>query len=173
MKHFFIGIISCIALITSAPATYAQTSASVKKKAAAKINKKATAKKKKKKPRVPELTGQAAAEDVLNRIDENMVTMTNLVEALSNTLGQLHYLRALCFDEDDQQWRITASNMMKVEAPKNSAKRKRLIRAFNTGYYEQKERYEECSNTVSIDVAALAENGRRISTMLGDPYRER
>lgn len=106
------------------------------------------------------------------RIDDNMVTMSNLVEALSHNLGQLHYLRTLCFTQDDQKWRKKASAMMSLEVPKDSSRRRQLIRAFNAGYYEQKERYSKCSNTVAIDVAALAENGRRLSVMLSDPYRE-
>ena len=114
-----------------------------------------------------------ANEQATSRIDENMVTMSNLVEALSNNLGQLHYLRTLCFTNEDQKWREIASDMMGIEAPKDSARRKQLIRAFNAGYYAQKERYQTCDNKVAIDVAALAENGRHIATMLGDPYRER
>ncbi len=114
-----------------------------------------------------------ANEQATTRIDDNMVTMSNLVEALSNNLGQLHFLRTLCFTNDDQKWREIASDMMGIEAPKDSARRRQLIRAFNAGYYSQKERYQTCDNKVAIDVAALAENGRHIATMLGDPYRER
>ena len=108
-----------------------------------------------------------------NRIDKNMVTMTGLVEAMSNNLGQLHYLRALCFGEDDQKWRMTASEMMQIEAPNNANYRRQLIRAFNAGYYAQKARYTKCTSSVAMDVAALSENGRHLATMLGDPYRER
>ena len=112
-------------------------------------------------------------EQAETRIDENMVTMSNLVEALSNNLGQLHYLRTLCFSNDDQKWRVIAASMMDIEAPKDDARRKQLIRAFNAGYYAQKERYRKCDTNVAVDVAALAENGRHLATMLGDPYRER
>ncbi|HHL43423.1 MAG TPA: TIGR02301 family protein [Hellea balneolensis] len=112
------------------------------------------------------------AETINREIDQNMVTMSNLVEALANNLGQLHYLRTLCYSDRDQKWRNTAANLMNLEAPKPSARRKQLIRAFNNGYYMQKERYQTCEPTVSIDVAALAENGRRLSLMLADPYRE-
>lgn len=108
-----------------------------------------------------------------NRIDKNMVTMTGLVEAMSNNLGQLHFLRALCFGNDDQKWRVTASDMMKIEAPADAAYRRQLIRAFNAGYYAQKDRYTSCTTAVALDVAALSENGRHLATMLGDPYRER
>ena len=108
-----------------------------------------------------------------SRIDKNMVTMTGLVEAMSNNLGQLHYLRALCFGDEDQKWRVTASEMMQIEAPNDANYRRQLIRAFNAGYYAQKERYTACSSAVAMDVAALSENGRQLATMLGDPYRER
>ena len=87
-------------------------------------------------------------------------------------LGQLHYLRTLCFGTSDQKWRDYASEMMNVEAGVDSAQRKNLVRAFNTGYYQEKERHFTCSEAVSVDVAALSENGRHIASMLGDPYRE-
>jgi len=113
------------------------------------------------------------AEQAEERIDDNMVTMSNLVEALSNHLGQLHYLRTLCYSLDDQKWRMAASSMMDVETPLDGSRRRELIRAFNDGYYMQKKRYQTCSSKVAIDVAALSENGRRLSVMLGDPYREK
>ncbi len=107
------------------------------------------------------------------RIEEDMVTMTSLVEALSKNLGQIHYLRTLCFGVNDQKWRDYANNMMEVESDGNVDRKRQLIKAFNAGYYAEKERHSECSAAVSVDVAALAENGRHLSSMLGDPYRER
>ncbi len=107
------------------------------------------------------------------RIEQNMTTMTDLPEAMANTLGQLHYLRSLCFGRSDQKWRTKAAQMMQLEAGTNASYHRQLIRAFNAGYYEQEARYKKCTKTVAIDVAALAENGRRLSIMLGDPYRER
>jgi uncharacterized protein (TIGR02301 family) len=115
---------------------------------------------------------QKQAELAESRIDENMVTMSNLAEALSNHLGQLHYLRTLCYGSEDQKWRIKASDMMNVETPGDGSRRRELIRAFNAGYYAQKDHHQSCSGSVAIDVAALSENGRRLSEMLGDPYRE-
>ena len=63
--------------------------------------------------------------------------------------------------------------MMSVEAGEDTERHRQLVRAFNAGYYQEKERHSQCSPKVSVDVAALAENGRHISSMLGDPYRER
>jgi len=107
------------------------------------------------------------------RVEQDMVTMTSLVEALSKNLGQIHYLRTLCFGANDQKWRDYGQRMMTVEADGDVDRHRQLVRAFNAGYYQEKERHTSCTNQVSVDVAALAENGRHISSMLGDPYRER
>ncbi len=106
------------------------------------------------------------------RVEADMVKMDNLVEAMAKNLGQLHYLRTLCFGTSDQKWRNYASDMMQLEAGADSARRKNLVRAFNTGFYQEKDRHLTCSEAVSVDAAALAENGRHIASMLGDPYRE-
>ena len=106
------------------------------------------------------------------RVEQDMVTMTSLVEALSKNLGQIHYLRTLCFGANDQKWRDYGQRMMTVEANGDQDRHRQLVRAFNAGYYQEKERHTQCTNQVSVDVAALAENGRHISSMLGDPYRE-
>ena len=106
------------------------------------------------------------------RVERDMVTMTSLVEALSKNLGQIHYLRTLCFGLDDQKWRDYGERMMEVEANGDQDRHRQLVRAFNAGYYQEKERHTQCTKEVSVEVAALAENGRHISSMLGDPYRE-
>lgn len=106
------------------------------------------------------------------RVEQDMVTMTSLVEALSKNLGQIHYLRTLCFGLNDQKWRDYGERMMTVEANGDQERHRQLVRAFNAGYYQEKSRHTECTKEVSVDVAALAENGRHISSMLGDPYRE-
>ena len=62
--------------------------------------------------------------------------------------------------------------MMALESLTKEDNRRRLVRAFNAGYYQEKERHTECNRNVSVDVAALAENGRHLASMLGDPYRD-
>ncbi len=114
----------------------------------------------------------AAREAAEIRVEATMVTMSSLVEAMARNLGQMHYLRTLCFGNDDQKWRSHAGQMLNLEAPDDKARRRELIRAFNAGYYQEEGRHEKCSQAVSIDAAALAENGRHLASMLGDPYRE-
>ena len=114
-----------------------------------------------------------AREEAELRVEADMITMNNLVEALAKNLGQMHYLRTLCFGDTDQKWRDYASEMMDIESGEDMDEKRELIRAFNAGYYQEEGRHETCSRAVSADAAALAENGRHISTMLADPYRER
>lgn len=123
--------------------------------------------------RANEAAAMAAREAAEKRVENDMVTMSNLVEALAKNLGQLHYLRTLCFGQNDQTWRVQTAAMMDVEAPKDQARRRQLIKAFNAGYYEEKDRFSTCTNNVSVDAAALSENARNIASMLGDPFRER
>jgi len=115
---------------------------------------------------------EEAREEAELRIESEMVNMTSLIEALSKNLGQMHYLRTLCFGPNDQKWRDYASQMMSVESSGDEESRRSLIRAFNAGYYQEQERHSQCNQGVSVDVAALSENGRHIASMLGDPYRD-
>lgn len=121
---------------------------------------------------VPVTEAEKARDAAERRVEADMVKMSNLVEALSKNLGQLHYLRTLCFGDEDQKWRQLASKMMNLEAGPDAAKKRNLVRAFNVGYYQEQERFDTCTQSVSVDAAALAENGRHIASMLGDPYRE-
>ena len=115
---------------------------------------------------------RAAREAAELRVESEMMKMTSLVEALAQNLGQLHYLRTLCFGESDQQWRNYMADMLEIEAPDSPTKQRELTQAFNAGFFREQSRHSSCTEAVSADVAALAENGRSVARMLGDPYRE-
>ena len=114
-----------------------------------------------------------ARETAERRIEADMVTMNNLVEALSKNLGQMHYLRTLCYGEGDQKWRDYAGRMIELEISGDPTRRDQLVRAFNAGYFQEQARHNACGRAVAVDAAALAENGRHLAGMLGDPYRQR
>lgn len=115
---------------------------------------------------------QEARDIAEKRIEAQMIEMSDLTEALIRNLGQLHYLRALCFGEDDQYWRDFAGRMLTLESANDEKRRQYLTRAFNAGYFIEQQRFKTCSSNVAVDAAALAENGRRLASMLGDPYRD-
>ena len=77
---------------------------------------------------IPAFNAESTTRQLENQIENNMVAMTGLVEAMSHNLGQLHFLRTLCFGDDDQKWRVEASNMMLIEAPDDPIYRSQLIR---------------------------------------------
>ena len=110
------------------------------------------------------------------RIEADMVTMNNLVEALAKNLGQMHYMRTLCYGDADQKWRDYAGRMIDLEirdrTERTTERRAELVRAFNAGYYQEQARHSACGPGVAVDAAALAENGRHLANMLGDPYRQ-
>ena len=114
----------------------------------------------------------AAREAAEARVDAEMVQMSDLAEALAKNLGQLHSLRQRCYGEEDQYWRDFAGRMINIESAADNGRREYLTRAFNAGYHQEQGRFTSCSKDVSVDAAALAENGRRIASMLGDPYRD-
>jgi len=47
-----------------------------------------------------------AREEAELRVEADMITMNNLVEALAKNLGQMHYLRTLCFGDTDHMKRV-------------------------------------------------------------------
>lgn len=116
--------------------------------------------------------GETPDEPIEKRLEKDMIAMPNMAEALSKNLGQLHYMRRLCFGQGDQTWRDQARAMMDIEAPEDRERRAALIQAFNDGFYDQQARFNTCSEAVSVEAAAIAENGRHLASMLGDPYRE-
>lgn len=111
-------------------------------------------------------------ESIEKRLEKDMIAMPNMAEALSKNLGQLHYMRRLCFGQSDQTWRDQARAMMDIEAPEDRERRAKLISAFNEGFYDQQARFNACGEAVSVEAAAIAENARHLASMLGDPYRE-
>ena len=116
---------------------------------------------------------EQARETAELRIEADMVTMSNLAEALSKNLGQMHWLRTLCYGETDQKWRDLAGQMIELEVVSDPSRRSQLVRAFNAGYFQEQARHSACDSSVAVDAAALAENGRQLAGMLGDPYRLR
>lgn len=115
---------------------------------------------------------QEARTEAELRVEAAMVQLNSIVDAMAMNLGQLQYLRALCLGRTDQKWRTYASQLIEMESPNDGARRETLIQAFNKGYYLEEGRHGVCSDAAVLDVAALAENGRKLAGMLGHPYRE-
>lgn len=63
---------------------------------------------------------------------------------LSEIVGSVHYLRQLCDQTDDGQWRTMMSDLLATEAPEPE-RRERLTAAFNRGYRAFDSVYRNCT----------------------------
>lgn len=63
---------------------------------------------------------------------------------LSEIVGSVHYLRQLCDEEHDGEWRAMMSELIAAEAPEPE-RRERLTAAFNRGYRAFDSVYRACT----------------------------
>ena len=66
------------------------------------------------------------------------------LQRLSEILGSLHFLRAICGSNEGQKWRIEAQAMIDAEAPAGE-RREQMIASFNRGYRAFEQSYRTCT----------------------------
>ncbi|MBV1701570.1 MAG: TIGR02301 family protein [Hyphomicrobiales bacterium] len=89
---------------------------------------------------------------------------------LSQTVGIVSYLRGLCMDGDEKQWREHMAAIIDSDA-KSPERRKQLIAAFNTGYGSYALSYHNCTanakQIIARELARADQLGRDISSHYG------
>lgn len=89
---------------------------------------------------------------------------------LSQTVGILSYLRGLCMDGDEKQWREHMAAIIDSDA-QSPERRKQLIAAFNTGYGSYALSYHNCTanakQIIARELARADRLGREISSHYG------
>jgi len=84
---------------------------------------------------------------------------------LSEILGSVHYLRAVCGGEDGQRWRQIASELIRSEG--SSALRQATIaQRFNRGYRSYRRTYRRCTPSARNSIARFVKEAREISNRL-------
>ena len=84
---------------------------------------------------------------------------------LSEILGSVHYLRAVCGGEDGQRWRQIASELIRTEG--SSALRQATIaQRFNRGYRSYRRTYRRCTPSARNSIARFVKEAREISNRL-------
>ncbi len=92
------------------------------------------------------------------------VNQTKLLQ-LSEVLGGVHHLRALCVQSEAQTWRQSMIRLIETqEAPKWLADR--MIERFNQGYYREQSAYPVCDASSQRRAVRLANEGARLSRAL-------
>lgn len=64
---------------------------------------------------------------------------------LSEILGAVHYLRNLCNDNREPEWRSAMERLLSIETGGEAARRERMTAAFNRGYRSFASIYSSCT----------------------------
>ncbi len=84
---------------------------------------------------------------------------------LSEILGAVHYLRALCGINDEQVWRKKMQDLIAAEGV--TVKRKsKLTKSFNKGYKSFQRTYRRCTPSAKTAINHFLEEGIEISEKL-------
>jgi uncharacterized protein (TIGR02301 family) len=87
---------------------------------------------------------------------------------LAEVLGGSHYLETLCHGQGDQRWRDYMRSVIN-RAPDYSDE---LVEAFNRGYAEQQDRFNDCDADAQQAQTELRAQGMRISQGLAARHAE-
>ena len=96
------------------------------------------------------------------RAVEGVAPFDNDLARLSEILGALHYLRAVCNSKDGQKWREQMEALVDAEAPTGERKQ-RMVASFNRGYRGFQQTYRTCTPAADIAIRRYLDEGARIS----------
>ena len=91
------------------------------------------------------------------------IPFENDLARLSEILGALHYLRALCGANEGAKWRGEMQALVEAEAPAGSPRRARMIASFNRGYRGFQQTYRTCTPPAELAIRRYLEEGAKIS----------
>lgn len=84
---------------------------------------------------------------------------------LSEILGAVHYLRALCGADENQVWRKEMHKLVSAEGT-NALRRARLVASFNKGYRGYARTYRTCTKPALLAIKNFMEQGGSIAYAL-------
>ena len=88
---------------------------------------------------------------------------------LSEILGALQYLRALCGANEGQKWRDEMQALLEAEA-QTPDRRNRMVANFNRGYRSFQQAYRTCTPAANIAVRRYLDEGAKISREITARY---
>ena|SRR6476646_1597433 len=84
------------------------------------------------------------------------------LQRLSEILGALHFLRAICGSKEGQKWRNEAQTLIDAEAP-NGERHDRMVASFNRGYRSFQQSYHSCTPAADFAIRRYLEEGAKIA----------
>src|SRR5882762_6125847 len=91
------------------------------------------------------------------------------LQRLSEILGALHYLRAICGSNEGQKWRSEMQALIEAEAP-GGERRERMIASFNRGYRGFQQTYRSCTPAADFAIRRYLEEGSKIAREITARY---
>ena len=91
------------------------------------------------------------------------------LKRLSEVLGSLHYLRALCGADEGTKWRDMMAEIVKLEKP-GPKRRARLISSFNRGYRAFDGTYSACTPSALLAAERYIKEGAALSAQITSRY---
>ncbi|PCH47063.1 MAG: TIGR02301 family protein [Hyphomicrobiales bacterium] len=88
---------------------------------------------------------------------------------LSEVVGSIHYLRALCGAKEGAKWRDQMASIIKAENPKPKRKQ-RLIARFNRGYRTFNQTYNSCTPSALLAAKRYMKEGVLLSNQITSRY---
>jgi uncharacterized protein (TIGR02301 family) len=93
----------------------------------------------------------------------------NDLQRLSEILGALHYLRAICGSNEGPKWRGEMQALIEAEAP-SGERRERMIASFNRGYRGFQQTYRSCTPAADFAIRRYLEEGSKIAREITARY---
>lgn len=101
----------------------------------------------------------AAAQDDKRPYDADLMRLTEI-------LGAVHYLRAICGSDDGTRWRDQMQAIINAEGS-TTLRRVNLTQRFNKGYRSYQRTYRTCTPSAETAVMRFIEEGAALAQKLG------
>jgi uncharacterized protein (TIGR02301 family) len=91
------------------------------------------------------------------------------LQRLSEILGSLHFLRAICGSNEGQKWRNEAQALIDAEAP-TGERHEQMIASFNRGYRAFQQSYRTCTPAADFAIRRYLDEGAKIAREITARY---
>jgi len=86
---------------------------------------------------------------------------------LSEILGAIHHLRAICNANEGQLWRKKMVELLETEAP-SPQRRAALVKRFNQGYRSHQLTFTTCTKKATSKVQKFVKEGAALATTIAN-----
>ena len=114
-------------------------------------------------------TEDTALEESAAPAEEQAAPYDGDLERLSEILGSVHYLRALCGADEGQKWRSRMQALIDAEDP-SPKRRAQMVNAFNRGYRGFQRTHTECTENSRLLVDRFMREGGQIASLIANRY---